>query len=435
LKVVSANGLLALVVFCLAPGAAFAQLGDPPYCHEGPEECAPPADIADQLDGEGHYESVDDWDDDGVPDEEDNCVFEYDPDLFDEDGDGLGDACDDCPIVSDPDQADRDGDGLGDACDNDPDGDLVLDKHDDCPDAYDPAQQDLDGDGIGDACDPDLDGDGLDNLDDPSPFGPLVKAPDSDGDGILDFLFGEGQTLPGDRCPYRPDPDQGDLDGDGLGDACDPDLDGDGVQNSADSCPAADDPDQEDWDRDGVGDACDDLFCYVVGGDVENCLDPAAALVAYTPDVLDAKVGEPVRLRLWVNRESLPLSYRWTVISGAGGADIGSPEGLAQWSSPYEYHYFEGSVPLFEASEAGAYDVQVTVQLDGEDPVTGEVGSVATATARIEASGGTIDSGSSCTCAAAGSAAPGSGALPSPLGGALLLGAGLVAIALRRRWR
>jgi hypothetical protein len=423
----------ALLVFCLAPAGAFAQLGDPPYCHASPEECGPPADVAGQLDGEGHYESVDDWDDDGVPDGEDSCVFDWNPDQFDEDGDGVGDDCDNCPIVDNPDQADLDSDGLGDACDNDRDGDLVLDKNDSCPAAYDPGQDDLDDDGLGDACDPDIDGDGQDNLDDLSPFGPLVKIQDSDGDGIPDFPLEDGQTVVGDSCPYHPDPDQGDIDGDGLGDACDPDLDGDGVPNSADNCPAAHNPGQEDWDRDRLGDACDDRFCYVVRGDVENCLDPAAPLVAYTPNVLDANVGEPLRLRLWVNRESLPLTYRWTVVSGSGAAGIESPEGSAVWSSPYEYHYFEGSVPLFEASRAGVYTVEVRVELAGEDPVTGEVGSVVTATARIEATGGTIDSGTSCACVATGAAPAGTGAAFPPWATAILLGAALLATARRRR--
>jgi hypothetical protein len=50
---------------------------------------------------------------------------------------------------------------------------------------------------------------------------------------------------------------QADADADGLGDACDPDLDGDGVPNQDDSCPTQANPDQADADHDGLGDACD----------------------------------------------------------------------------------------------------------------------------------------------------------------------------------
>lgn len=80
-----------------------------------------------------------DSDEDGVPDEQDNCPATWNPDQVDRDGDGVGDACDNCPTVSNPDQADRDADGVGDACDN-------------CPLVSNPDQADSDGNGVGDAC-------------------------------------------------------------------------------------------------------------------------------------------------------------------------------------------------------------------------------------------------------------------------------------------
>ncbi|MGB8704494.1 MAG: pectinesterase family protein, partial [Gillisia sp.] len=59
------------------------------------------------------------------------------------------------------------------------------------------------------------------------PFPALEADDDTDHDGILDV---------NDNCPSTPNPDQADMDGDGIGDVCD-DSDGDGLVDSDDSCP------------------------------------------------------------------------------------------------------------------------------------------------------------------------------------------------------
>ncbi|HET8947695.1 MAG TPA: M1 family aminopeptidase [Candidatus Polarisedimenticolia bacterium] len=56
----------------------------------------------------------------------------------------------------------------------------------------------------------------------------LVTLPDQDADGVPDSA---------DNCSGLPNPGQQDLDGDGIGDSCDADLDGDGRVNASDCAP------------------------------------------------------------------------------------------------------------------------------------------------------------------------------------------------------
>src|SRR5262249_14477696 len=115
----------------------------------------------------------------------------------DSDGDGIPDSIDNCPSISNPDQKDTDGNGVGDACNDaeDRDGDEFADSLDNCPSVLNPDQTDRDHDGIGDVCDPFPDN--RDNDQAQCEFDLAICRVTSDEDG-------DGERDSNDRCPGTP---------------------------------------------------------------------------------------------------------------------------------------------------------------------------------------------------------------------------------------
>ncbi|WP_064966761.1 thrombospondin type 3 repeat-containing protein [Tenacibaculum ovolyticum] len=119
----------------------------------------------------------------------------------------------------------------------------------------------------------DADGDGVNNDTDNCPTTANPDQADVDGNGIGDVcqdIDGDGILDINDNCVNKINPDQKDSDGDGIGDACQ-DADGDGVMDNIDNCLTVANPDQKDRDGNGVGDVCQDGDNDGIMDDKDNC--------------------------------------------------------------------------------------------------------------------------------------------------------------------
>ncbi|MDC1392377.1 gliding motility-associated C-terminal domain-containing protein, partial [Flavobacteriaceae bacterium] len=199
-----------------------------------------------------------------------------DPNDPDSDDDGILDGADDFPL--DPNRSeDTDGDGIDNTIDPDDDNDGVNDTQDEFP--LDPLETvDTDNDGVGDNSDLDDDNDGYDDLTEGYGGSNPKDSNSTPSDSDNDFLSDAEEDIIG------TDPNNPDTDGDGIGDATDPnpinagvgieggasaDFDGDGLPNSTDPDDDNDgvpdvldrfplDPNEtRDTDNDGIGDNSD----------------------------------------------------------------------------------------------------------------------------------------------------------------------------------
>lgn len=226
----------------------------------------------------------------------------------DDDKDTITNSQDNCPLIANTDQLDTDGDGIGDACEEITSKEQAIKKISQyaktngtstVPEIQDYLNAGLEGvnsenlsmlnqailalfendiDSLAEiqkvfdnleiiVVDTDLDKDGITNKLDNCPLNANPDQKDIDNDGLGDICDvsddrdddNDGIINSIDNCPINSNGDQKDKDGNGIGDVCDisDDIDNDGVINSLDNCPVNSNTNQSDKDKDGIGDICD----------------------------------------------------------------------------------------------------------------------------------------------------------------------------------
>ena len=128
------------------------------------------------------------------------------------------------------------------------------------PPTYQFVPPDFDKDGIFDCEDPDTDGDKVPNIVDNCPLVANSDQADIDGNGIGNACQDTDTDTVldiNDNCPLNANTNQANLDGDSQGDVCDADRDNDFVLNTVDNCPNNANTNQSNIDGDALGDVCD----------------------------------------------------------------------------------------------------------------------------------------------------------------------------------
>lgn len=155
------------------------------------------------------------------------------------------------------------------------------------------------------------------------------------------FISADGDGLVDDLCPQHFDPDSGDIDGDSIGDVCDPNDDGDEFPDVIDPCPTVTDRRFLDGDHDGLPDLCDgdnldgrgadvdldgvpDVFdnCLLVSNSTQADRDADNLGDACDPNPNITNNRPPCTITGTAGNDRLVGTSRNDVICGLGGNDV-----------------------------------------------------------------------------------------------------------------
>jgi hypothetical protein len=145
---------------------------------------------------------------------------------------------------------------------------------------------------------------------------------DRDVDGVPDAS---------DNCPSSANADQADLDKDGIGDACDDDVDGDGLSNVVEAAIGTD-PRKADTDGDGKPDGAD-ACPKTAGAGSDGCPvippPPPVVLPDTTPPVATVAVSRTISLKALLAKglvvtvnSNEPSSFAFQIVAAAQGAKL-----------------------------------------------------------------------------------------------------------------